>query len=229
MSKLNSNDTYLIFNYNPSAVAVSTKDTSYLIPGGSSDSPATVSFTLNEIRFINNGSRVFKIGALLFDPEIEEAMYEELHIGNWRDILRDADIEKIILEPTVEGLERILAITDKMYFERVYGIYIGLKNSGVPISGKVEGLMKERRKELSRGKARTQISVRKVEPENVATAAQIQDLQAQLEELKKLLAAQNAEVATIAEPTKTATTHISETKTEKPAAKPRQTKTTKGG
>lgn len=192
MSKLNSNDTYLILNYNPSSVAVSTRDTSYLVHGGTLNAPASLPLTLNEIRYINNVSRVFKNGVLFFDPSIEEAMYEELHIANWREILRDTDIEAILQDPTVEGLERILSITDQMCFERVYGIYIGMKNAGTPISSKVEGILKERKKELARGRAHTKIVVRKIEPVQAATAEQLDALKQELEQMKALLAAATA-------------------------------------
>ena len=187
---LNGTDTYLILNYNPSPVSVSTRDTSYLIPGGSTFSPASFPLTLNEIRYINNVSKAFKYGLLFFEDDIAEEMYAELHITDWRSIMRDEEIEAILADPTVDGLERILAISDQLYFERVYGVYVGMKNAGIPISAKVEGLIVARRKELARGKSTTEISVRKAQADAV-TDTKIKALEDQIAQLTAMLSAQS--------------------------------------
>lgn len=223
---LNGTDTYLILNYNPSAVSVSTRDTSYLIPGGSQAAPSSFPLTLNEIRYINNVSKAFKYGLLFFEPDIEKEMYAELHIPDWRSIMRNDEIEEIIANPTVEGLERLLDISDQLYYERVYGVYVGMKNAGIPISAKVEALITTRRKELARGKVTTDLSVRQVKPSGDADE-KIKALEDQVAKLTALLTSQSQPAPAIA-PADPAPVENPKPAA-KPASKPRQSKTSKGG
>ena len=228
---LNGNDTYLILNYSPSAVSISTRDTSYLIPGGSATAPSAFPLTLNEIRYINNVSEAFKCGLLFFEDGIAEAMYDELHIPDWRSILRDDDIEQILTDPTVDGLERLLAITKQIYFERVYGVYVGMKNAGIPVSSKVEQLLTTRRKELARGKSTTDLSVRRVSTSS-QTDEKIKALEDQIAQLTALLTAQQNAPAPQSDEKIIKDAHdpvVNDTpkaasKTSKPASKPRQSK-----
>ena len=81
-----------------------------------------------------------------FEEAYAPALYEELRITDWRDILTERQIEALLCNPTAEGLERILAITEPMYFDRIYGVFMGLKNAGVGISGNVEKLLTKRKK-----------------------------------------------------------------------------------
>lgn len=193
---LDKNKTYLVLNYNPSPVAISTKDRSFLIPGGSTFEPASYPFDMDEIHFINNASKAFKIGLLRFEKEYEEAIYDELRIYNWKSILTEAGMEDIILNPTTEGLELLLSIQDRMYFERAYGVYLGLKNEGYPISGSVERVMTARRKELSNGRVKTDIKVSNRPAEVRETEAKMAEMQKQLDALTAMLvAAQEKESA----------------------------------
>lgn len=215
---LDKTKTYLILNYNPSPVGVTvSKNETILIPGGYDDAPAQYPLGLNEIRYINNSSKVFKIGMLYFEPEYEAQLYEELRIANWEDILRDKEIEEIVLNPTAESLERILSIRDQMYFERIYGVYMGLRNAGAPISGKVDSIMQIRRKELARGKVTTELSVRANDVARAdADAEKIKTLEDELAKLKGMLAAAMQQFGTAA-PAETPT----------PAEAPKQRRGTK--
>ena len=228
---LNGNDTYLILNYSPSAVSVSTRDTSYLIPGGSASSPAAFPLTLNEIRYINNVSKAFKYGLLFFEDDIAEEMYSELHIQDWDKILRDEQIEVIIADPTVDGLERLLAIGDQLYFERVYGVYVGMKNAGIPISSKVEALISTRRKELARGKVTTDLSVRQVKAAS-ETDAKVQALEEQIAKLTAMLEAQQnvpASPKPVPSDETTEAANDKAVKAEKPAAPKKSSTSRKSG
>ena len=44
---LDKNKTFLVLNYNGSPVAVSTRHESYIIPGGSSESPSSIPLSVN--------------------------------------------------------------------------------------------------------------------------------------------------------------------------------------
>ena len=155
---------YLVLNYNTSPVAVSTKHDSFMIAGGSRTEPTTMPFTIDEIVAINSGSPVFRIGLLFFEPEYQEDIYQELRIDKWRDILRDEDIEHILLEPTVESLQKFLDIDNDAYFERVRGVLAGLKSVGADVSTNVEKVVSGRYKELCNRKRRSEIRLTPIQP-----------------------------------------------------------------
>lgn len=218
---LDKNKTYLVLNYNGSPVAVSTRHESYIIPGGSSESPSSMPLSVDEIVQINSNSNVFKMGLLWFEEEVQEELYKECRIRNWENILRDKEIEDIILHPTLEKLERLLSIENEQYFERCYGIYIGLKNSNHSIKQNVENVMLARRKELRNRKYKTGILLTKKETPAVSeealkeTQEQNIKLTKEVDELKAMVAQlladkQNSVSATV----ETATTEAkAETKT----------------
>ena len=185
---------YLVLNYNPSAVAVRTKHDSFLVPGGTKSEPASLPFTIDEIAAINSGSNAFKIGLLWFEPEYQEDIYRELRLDNWQNILTDDEIESIILHPNMEGLQRFLDIESDAYFERIRGVFVGLKNAGADISTKVAAVVNGRYKELVARKRKSEIRLTPVAPkENPAEMRkQVEEMKAQLgemEELKRQLAA----------------------------------------
>ena len=206
---LDKNKTYLVLNYNGSPVAVSTRHESYIIPGGSSESPSSMPLSVDEIVQINSNSNVFKMGLLWFEEEVQEELYKECRIRNWENILRDKEIEDIILHPTLEKLERLMSIENEQYFERCYGIYIGLKNSNHSIKQNVENVMLARRKELRNRKYKTGILLTKKET-NVVSEEALKETQEQnvkltkeVDELKamvaQLLAAQQNSASATAE------------------------------
>ena len=191
---LDKNKTYLVLNYNGSPVAVSTRHESYIIPGGSSESPSSMPLSVDEIVQINSNSNIFKMGLLWFEEEFQEDLYEECRIRNWKDILTDSEIEDIILHPTLEKLERLLSIENEQYFERCYGIYIGLKNSNYSIKQNVENVMLTRRKELRNRKYKSGILLTKKEAPAVSeellkeTQEQNAKLTHEVDELKAMVA-----------------------------------------
>lgn len=195
MSTLDRTTEYMVRNYTKSPVAISTRDTRYLIPGGTLEAPAEFPMTLNELTYVNSISDIFKIGILFFDEEHEAEIYDVLRIRDWANILHIDEIDDIILNPTTEKLERVIAIQNQMYFERVYGEYIALKNAGRPISGSVEQVMKLRKKEFQKGTIRSEIKVKVSEPTVAQIDAQndkIAEMEAKIAQLTALLAQQNA-------------------------------------
>ncbi len=191
---LDKNKTYLVLNYSGSPVAVSTRHESYVISGGNSEEPASLPLSVDEIIQINSNSPVFKIGLLWFEEEFQEELYKECRIRNWKDILKNKEIEDIILHPTLEKLERLLSIENEQYFERCYGIYIGLKNSNHSIKQNVENVMLARRKELRNRKHKTGILLTKKETPAVSeemlkeTQEKNEKLTKEVDELKAMVA-----------------------------------------
>lgn len=186
---LNRQRNYLVLNYNSSPVVIKTRFESMVIPGGSSREPASLPLSVDEILQVNNEAPFFKCGLLFFEPEFQEDLYEECRIKNWKDILTDKQIEEIVLHPTIEGLQKILSIETEIYFERCYGVYIGLLNANFPIPNNVSKIMRIRRSEFKRKKLKTEIEL---SPKDIvdSTAAQkeLEKTQAQVEELRNLVA-----------------------------------------
>ena len=188
---------YLVLNCSPSQVAISTKYESYLVPGGTPESPGTLPLTFDEIAVVNSTSPVFKIGLLRFEPKEEEEMYDALSIVGWRDILTEEKIEAILLHPTKEDLERILAIDNIAYFERIRGVLIGLKSAGVDVSNRIDNLIEKRRVELAKHQRKTAIQlVERKQPEEQPSKAEFDSMKKQLADMKammeKLLAHEDA-------------------------------------
>ncbi len=192
MSNLDRTKQYMVLNYNASQVFVHTRDADYAIPAGSKDAPVEWPMDINEITYINNTTPFFKTGMLLFEEEYEADIYEALRIRDWRDILRIDDIDDIILNPTVEKLERVIRITAPLYFNRIYARYIYLKNLGRPISGKVEQVMKLRYDEFQKNVINSKIQIGAVDNpllRQAETDSQIKALQEQIAQLTALLTA----------------------------------------
>lgn len=193
---LDKQKTYLVLNYDTSPVSIKTRYQNELVPAGNDTTPSTLPLSIDDITYINSTTKVFKIGRLWFEPEFEKDIYAELRIRDWKDIMTNQDIYDAILNPTMEKLERILDIDDQMYFSRIYGAYIGLKNSGVNISTNVESVIKARYAEFLKHKRKTEIQLRPKEVTSAQSNEVVEDLQKQLAEtramLEKLLASQNA-------------------------------------
>lgn len=180
---------YLVLNYSPSQVAISTKYESYLVPGGTLESPGTLPLTFDEIAVVNSTSPVFKIGLLRFEPKDEEEMYDALSIVDWRDILTEEKIEDILLHPTKEDLERILAIDNIAYFERIRGVLIGLKSAGVDVSNRVDNLIEKRRIELAKHQRKTSIQlVDRKQPEEQPSKEEFDSMKKQLADMREMMA-----------------------------------------
>ena len=214
--------TYLVLNYNPSPVAVKTKNEYYMIEGGASDEQTSLPLDIDEISVINSNSPAFKIGLLRFEPEYETAIYEELRIANWKDILTDAQIEDIVLHPTMESLQKILDIENEAYFERIRGVYTGLKNAGADISNKVEKVIESRRVEFVNKvrKSKVKLVPNISQPANeVPTQEEFNDLKSQLAAMQEMMAKLSATSAP------TETPKQAELSEGKPATKPATRKT----
>ncbi|WP_206459444.1 hypothetical protein [Anaerovorax sp. IOR16] len=221
---------YLVLNYNTNPVSISTRHDSYLIDGGSNESPSVLPLTIDEIITANSNGYAFKYGLLFFEEEYQEDIYEELRIKDWKNILTNLQIEDIILNPTKEKLEEILLIDNEIYFDRIVGIYTGLKNAGIDISNRVELVISLREKELSEKKRKTEIVLSKndslkaspkISEDVDLLKKQNEELMHQMEEMKKIFESQinsnSAEVTKEDEPQK-------EKETKKSAGRPPKNK-----
>lgn len=211
MSKFDKSGLYLVLNECSSPVYIPSRNGGFMLDGGTPENPSVVQLYFNEIVEINSVCDLFRHGHLFFEKEYEEAIYEELRIPNWRDILHNSDIEEILLHPTMESLQRILDIKSPTYFDRVRGVYIGLKNGGGNLSQNVVKLMEQRTKEVANGIYATKISVMpKKDPDDVngeamaAMQKKMEEMEEQLRSMQKETPAK--EVEPEPEPVKAKTT-----------------------
>lgn len=214
--------TYMVLNYSANPVSISTKDRSIIFEGGSPEAPYGIPMTANEIIAANMNGCAFKIGLLWFEPDVEEDMYTELRILNWKNILKDQEIESIIMHPSADGYEKILSIDNPMYFDRVVGVLLGLKNSFEDVPNQSKVLIDARAAEIREGKRRTEIKISKI-----ATAPS--DMEKQLSEKDAQIAALEAEIADLKEKAK-AHAKVKESDvpaSSEPADKPKRTSTKK--
>lgn len=201
--------TYPLYNYSTSKIIVALRDGSVVVEGGTRDQPGVYPFTLMELQQIASSSPVIQVGYLRPAKEDAKFIYETLRIRNWEDILTEEDIEQMVLHPTVEGLTKLISIKDAFYYERVYGIFIGLKNVNAPMADNVSRLLKGRYKELQKGKINTDYVIKErdipsmetfmavdksVNADEVAALKnEISDKDAIIAELRKQLAAQTTD------------------------------------
>ena len=172
MSKIDKGGLYLIMNEGTSPVFVPSRTGGFMMPPSADGDPTVRQLYFSEIIEINSMCDLFRHGHLFFEKEYEEAIYEELRISNWKEILHNSDIEEILLNPTKDGLQRILDIKSPTYFDRVRGVYVGLKNSGANLTRNVIDLMEQRSIEVSRGIMTTKISLQpKNNQDNVSNEA----------------------------------------------------------
>ena len=195
-----------VLNYTPSVIAVArsrNNGDSVAIQGAEEGMPGFEYFTQREIEYINSVSPVFKLGALEFEPEVEEAMYKKLSLLNWKETcLFERDIVQMILHPTYEAVRRVLAIRDVMTMERVRGNLAELIRQGRDVSVKMQTIIEKRYEEIKRGRMNSAIEVEKVrgETEKASARDEVAELRQQLDTVMKLLQRQGLQQSVVSVP-----------------------------
>ena len=196
------NDTLIdVLYFGTSPVGIKTKERNYIFESANGDNPFILPLTMPEIRYANSTCNHFKNGLLTFSDDIKEEMYKELRIQNWEDIKSDADIENLLLNPTIEGLQWVIDIQDNQLFERIRGIMVGLINAGADITVKVKSIIQQRFEEFRFGKIKNSeiilrpkdVEARK-DPKVDALEKQLADMKAMIEQMMAAQAATTAPV-----------------------------------
>ena len=196
---------YLLLNYCSSPVAVSTRYDSFLIPGGTEAEPGSLPFTIDEISVINSNSQALRIGMLWPEPEFRNEIYEEIRVPAWQEILTDHEIRDILLNPTLDGMQKLLSIDNDAYFERIRGIYMGLINAGADISNKVATMMEARRQEFAKNQRKTKIVLTPHEDKTESDKDQrIAELEASMEAMRRMMEEYMSQKADTPKPPKSA-------------------------
>lgn len=178
--------TYNILNYTTSPVAlIIGRNDSILIEAGSDDEPTIYPLTEAEILYANNTTDAFKSGILRFEPEYEEELYDLCRIRNWKEIMTNKQIEDIFVNFNREKFISLFSITNPSYFNRIYGIFIGLRNAGLSVPKNVEQAMAIRYKELANGVKHTKIILTPKDTETVDN--EVDELKKEIESLKKII------------------------------------------
>lgn len=200
-----------VLNYNENCVYVKTEpQKSVKIEASENGEPSVIPLTLDEIKFINNSS-AFKTGNLEFPEDIEDELYETLRIDKSK-VLKLSEIKDIILNPTKDGLNKILSITSLSDFDRVRGQFQKLKNDGYKLTLDVADLIERRTKELFDNKIKSNLIIESVTPV-AQNEERIKELEQQIEEMKALC-------ASVLNSTKSETVDIAQETTEKTAKEP---------
>lgn len=207
-----------VLNYNENKVSVMVSPTESFTfePSIDGEIPSVIPMTFEQIRYANNYN-TFRGGFLFFEESKEKEIYEELGINNWEGILNNKEIREILLNPSFEGLKKIVNIKDSAVFERVRAAFHKLKSEGTnDVSVRVQQIINTRYKELQNKKVNTSIVLEKkdivqsvpnkevesLKAENKAMQEQLANMQVMME---KLLAQQSVKTETN-EPKKETTT-----------------------
>lgn len=185
-----------VYNYSSSVIVISCRDKQYTLNPAANGVPSMVPLTPSEIEYFNSNSPAIRNGAVRFAKEIEEAVYYDLRITNWKDILFEDVIEDIVLHPTLDKLQKIVDVKNVAIIERVKGVLTSLKNAGEDISTRVDKIINVRYNEISHNKMKTDIVLSPKDA--VIASAVVEDvtgLKAENEAMKDKLANMEAMIA----------------------------------
>lgn len=175
-----------VLNYNENPVCIKTHMKEYICQKSENGVPSITPLEFSEVESLNSNSPVFKIGNLFFEEGMQEEIYNEIRLLEWKDILRNEDIEKILLYPSLDGLSKIVNIKSVMLFERVRGIFFSLKNSNQhDLSTRVENVINTRYKELCNRQLNTKIVLTAKDTTSKASTEEVSDLKKQNESLQE--------------------------------------------
>lgn len=177
-----------LLNYNPFIVSVPTETRTYMLdPCYDYNVPTLVNVSFLDVEYVNSRSNAFRTGLLFFKSEQQEELYKELSIFDWKNIITNKEIENVLMNPSMEGLQRILDIKDEVTFERVYCILVHLENSNVDLSNRVIKVIDARQKEFKRGKIKTEIVLQERVTKSVNVTDDVDSLKKQNETMAKQL------------------------------------------
>lgn len=226
-------DNILVLSYNENKVCVNGVNENYNFNPSNGIDPIINVMSLKDLQFINSSTNLIKTGWLTFQDDEKEEIFKELRIRDWESILSNEDIKEIMLNPSIEGLQKLIDISDETYFDRVRIALHILTTDGEDVSSRVKNIIDARYKELLRKQRKSSITLSP--KDTVVTnsqakelAAQNAELKTQLEEMQKMMAqlmamqtqnAVNAEVVKEEKPKTTTTTKKTYSGTKKTSSK----------
>lgn len=198
-----------VYNYNESNICIPTNISTHILPPAVDGVPSVDYLSFAEINYINGISDCFRTGLLRFAKEDEEDVYTSLNIANWEGMLTNDEIKNILLNPTIDGLQKIIDVTNASIFDRIRTIFVSLKeNTDNDISNRVIKMMEARELEFKRGIYKTQIilkpkdvpektisndEITAIKEQNVTLMAQLAEMQKMIESLKESKTTNNSD------------------------------------
>jgi len=182
-------DKIALLNYNPFAVHAVTETRTYVIdPCLNENIPTFVNVSFSDVEYINSQSNAFRTGLLFFKDNQKEEIYKELSIFDWKDILTNKEIKDIMLNPTMDGLKKLLNVKDVVTFDRIYATLVSLQNSNsYDLSNRVIKVIEARQKEIRRRMFNTQIILQERDTAPAKKSEDVSELKAQNAEMAKKL------------------------------------------
>lgn len=178
----------LNYNENKISVMVSPTESFTFEPSVDGKTPSVIPMTIEQIHYANNYN-TFSGGFLFFEKNREQEIYEELGITNWQLILNNKEIREILLNPSYEGLKRIIEINDSAVFERVRAVFYKLNSEGIhDISIRVQQIVNTRYKELQNRKTVTSIVIQKKDISQSIPNQEVESLKAENKAMQEQLA-----------------------------------------
>lgn len=168
------------------AIVPAANGRSYVFQPGSRDEPFVYPIPPEEVRYLNSSSNVFKNGILRFRENEAAEIYDELGIKNPEQLLFTESIDEMLLNPTMENMDKVIKIADGCQFERVRGRYYYLINHDYSIEVKVGRIIEQRYRELRAGKKHTQLVLN---PVKTSTEQMQKELLQQQQQLNQKYAA----------------------------------------
>lgn len=100
--------------------------------------------------------------------------------------MKFSEIRNILLNPTKDGLIKILSITSLSDFDRVRGQFQKLKYEGYRLTLDVADIIEKRTKELFNNKIKSDVLIEEIHEDT--NQKRVDELERQLEEMKAMLA-----------------------------------------
>ena len=191
-----------VYNYSSSPIILHGMNRDYTVEGRVNEHPMIEDIPEDEVNYINGKSNVFRTGMLRFDDNDVDSMMEQLREIKWKEtLMTEENIEDAILHPTTEKLRRIVACNDRATIERYRAALVRIQNDGVyGVSTIADSVIRKRFTEITNGVTVSKIAVPEginvvdnaavaadydtVKSQNEAMAAQIVEMQKQLDELR---------------------------------------------
>lgn len=173
-----------ILNLNETNLCVKTNIRDFVIPYGTIEEPTFEYVTFEEIVYINSNTNGIKSGLIRFEKDKEDEIYKELGI-NPDTIIRNEDIENILLNPSEEGLDKLISIKDASIIKRIRCMFTRLKNTNANMSMQTINIIEQRIREVKNG---TLISKMQIHKSDVVKSNETENLKSEIEQLKAMIA-----------------------------------------
>lgn len=162
---------YNDYDYNLYMPTANSMEGDYILKPKIDGEPYFIPVYWRDVVHVNRISKVFKNKNVRFDSEIEEEAYKQLRIdfSREKDVYSRQEIENMIVNPTDEVLEKIVAIRDLKTIETFLSQLVSLKNTNKYfIAEKVELYIRARKQELEEGIIHSELEVTPTEKIDLA-------------------------------------------------------------